>query len=179
MASGNRVNANDQGENVNSTGISNESAEIQTSLKRENARTKSNFTRSRNKLLFLIEKQELPSRGEIQDACNRLDNAMESAMDTMISLSELYMKNKDMENSKKVVLEMEKIAEEFTTAYEAARRCLDSQKEQVAQRATIAHLSPMCQDQISFQKHINGPWKPEARNQTHPSFYACPGYQQL
>ena len=25
-------------------------------------------------------------------------------------------------------------------------------KEQVAQRATIAHLSPMCQGQISFQK---------------------------
>ena len=50
---------------------------------------------------------------------------------------------------------------------------------QVAQRATIAHLSPMCQGQISFQKHINGPWKPEARNRTRPSFYACPGYQQL
>ena len=30
-----------------------------------------------------------------------------------------------------------------------------------------------------FKKHINGPWKQEARNQTHPSFYACPGYQQL
>ena len=44
-------------------------------------------------------------------------------------LPELYMKNKNMENSKKVVLEMEKIEEEFTTAYEAARRCLDSQKE--------------------------------------------------
>ena len=31
---------------------------------------------------------------------------------------------------------------------------------QVAQRATIAHLSPMCQGQISFKKkqqHINGP----------------------
>ena len=50
---------------------------------------------------------------------------------------------------------------------------------QVAQRATIAHLSPMCQGQISFKKHINRPWKPEARNQTRPSFYACPGYQQL
>ena len=50
---------------------------------------------------------------------------------------------------------------------------------QVAQRATIVQLSPMCQGQISFQKHINGPWKPEARNRTRPSFYACPGYQQL
>ena len=35
---------------------------------------------------------------------------------------------------------------------------------QVAQRATTAHLSPMCQGQISFQKI-----------QTHPSFnaYSC------
>ena len=54
-----------------------------------------------------------------------------------------------------------------------------SKLKQVAQRATTAHLSPMCQGQISFQKHINGPWKPEAWNRTRPSFYACPGYQQL
>ena len=27
--------------------------------------------------------------------------------------------------------------------------------------------------------HINGLWKPEAQNRTRPSFYACPGYQQL
>ena len=46
-------------------------------------------------------------------------------MDAMTSLSELYMKHKDMENSKKVVLEMEKIEEQCTTAYEAERRCLD------------------------------------------------------
>ena len=30
-----------------------------------------------------------------------------------------------------------------------------------------------------FKKHLNGPWKPEAWNQTRPSFYAYPGYQQL
>ena len=35
---------------------------------------------------------------------------------------------------------------------------------QVAQRATIAHRSPMCQGQISFKKkYINGPLKPEAQ----------------
>ena len=39
---------------------------------------------------------------------------------------------------------------------------------QVAQRATIAHLSPMCQGQISFQKI-----------QTHPSFNACSCYMKL
>ena len=30
-----------------------------------------------------------------------------------------------------------------------------------------------------LKKHINGPWKPEARNRTRPSFYARPGYQQF
>ena len=30
---------------------------------------------------------------------------------------------------------------------------------------------------LILKKHINGPWKPKARNQTRPSFYACPGYQ--
>ena len=43
-----------------------------------------------------------------------------------------------------------------------------NKKEQVAQRATIAHLSPMCQGQISFQKI-----------QTHPSFNACSCYMKV
>ena len=39
---------------------------------------------------------------------------------------------------------------------------------QVAQRATIAHLSPMCQGQISFKKI-----------RTHPSFNACSCYMKV
>ena len=39
---------------------------------------------------------------------------------------------------------------------------------QVAQRATIAHLSPMCQGQISFQKI-----------RTHPSLNACSCYMKV
>ena len=41
-------------------------------------------------------------------------------------------------------------------------------EKQVAQRATIAHLSPMCQGHISFQKI-----------QTHPSFNACSCYMKV
>ena len=43
-------------------------------MKREKARRKSNFTRIKNKVLFLIEQRELPSQHEIQDACSRMDN---------------------------------------------------------------------------------------------------------
>ena len=41
-------------------------------------------------------------------------------------------------------------------------------RKQVAQRATIAHLSPMCQGQISFRKI-----------QTHPRFNACSCYMKV
>ena len=46
--------------------------------------------------------------------------------------------------------------------------CETALKKQVAQRATIAHLSPMCQGHISFQKI----W-------THPSFNACSCYMKV
>ena len=41
--------------------------------------------------------------------------------------------------------------------------CDEAQLKQVAQRATIAHLSPMCQGQISFQKTYK--WAMETRGQ--------------
>ena len=48
------------------------------------------------------------------------------------------------------------------------RKATTRYKKQVAQRATIAHLSPMCQGQISFKKI-----------QTHPSFNACSCYMKV
>ena len=45
---------------------------------------------------------------------------------------------------------------------------------QVAQRVQYAKVKSHLK-----KKTVNGPWKPEAQNRTLPSFYACPGYQQL
>ena len=41
---------------------------LEAEFKKDKARAKSNFTRSRNKLFLLIEEQELPSRREVRDA---------------------------------------------------------------------------------------------------------------
>ena len=89
-------------------------------MKSEKARAKTNFTRTWNKVLFLIEKQRFPSKREIEDARDRLDSVMDSAMDAMAFLSKLYMKNEDIENRKKNI-EMDTIDKEYTTAYKAAR----------------------------------------------------------
>ena len=72
-------------------------------------------------------------------------------MDAMTSLSDLYMKNKDLENSKKVVLEMEKVEEEFTIAYEAARQCLDSQKQQSSETSETLSIDLLNRMDISDQ----------------------------
>ena len=124
-------------ENENSVGVSNDNSGAETALKRDKARTKSYFTRSKNKLIFLIEKRKLPSHEEIKEACDRLDSALESVMDAMTALSDLYIQSKETKNSKRVVLEMERIEEEFTSTYEAARRFLDTQKKQSSEASEI------------------------------------------
>ena len=169
--------------------------ELETELKKNKARDKTKFTRYRNKMFLLLEEQDLPSRRAVQDACEQMDNCLETAMEVMTSLLDLYIQTKALDKGKKIVIEMEKMEAEFYIAYEVAREYLDSQKEhsssvssdilsidlqrmnipdrsktykQVAQRATIAHLSPMCQGQISFQKI-----------RTHPSFNACSCYMKV
>ena len=56
----------------------------------------------------------------------------------------------------------------LSNLYKYLRCTMWRKKKQVAQRATIAHLSPMCQGQISFQKI-----------QTHSSFNACSCYMKV
>ena len=77
---------------VDTTGTAGDFTDMEKSLKREKARAKSNFTRLKNKALFLTEQQELPSYQDIQDACTRVDSSMESAMVVITNLSELYTK---------------------------------------------------------------------------------------
>lgn len=50
-------------------------------------------------------------------------------MDAITALSDLYLKNKETENSKRDILEMERIEEEFTSTYEAyfSAKCLQHQ----------------------------------------------------
>ena len=58
--------------------------------------------------------------------------------------------------------------QKWRDALYAAIHWMCKNMKQVAQRATIAHLSPMCQGQISF-KNIR----------THPSFNACSCYMKV
>ena len=136
----NGINGDDQGKHVDPAGTAGDFKDMEAELKREKARAKWNFTRAKNKVLFLIEQQEKPGCREIQDACNKMDNTMESAMDVMTNLSELYVKNKEKEKNNKVILEMEKLDDEFAITYAAARQYIYAQKEQSCETSEILSI---------------------------------------
>ena len=98
----NGINGDIRDRHVDTTGTIGDLTDMEASLKKEKARAKSNFTRLKNKVLFLIEQRELPSHQKIQEACSRMDSSMESAMDVMTSLSKLYTKYKEKGKNDKV-----------------------------------------------------------------------------
>ena len=91
--------------------------EKETELKKEKSKSKSSFTLYRYRLLLLVEEQ-CPPRSEVNSACRKMDWYMESSMEVMSQLSDIYIRNKQFDKGAKIVNEMEKLEEEFHSAYE-------------------------------------------------------------
>ena len=100
--------------------------DMETSLKLEKTRAKSNFTRFKNKMLFLVEGDGAGSSREVRDACETLDLKFEITLDVITRLSGLYMGNKDTDKARKVAQESDQLEEDYNTAYDAARHYLRS-----------------------------------------------------
>ena len=66
-SSDNIIGTDERGNNIEGTVTTIEYSDIETALKKEKVREKSNFTRAKNKILSLIEGEELPSRRAVQD----------------------------------------------------------------------------------------------------------------
>ena len=129
MASGERNNGDDQpGVIGNTGGTVSDFTDKEAALKLEKSRAKSNFTRIKNKLLFLVESEDVGTSREVHEACNKLDNCLEEALDVMARLSGLYSKNKEKEKGLKVALESDKLEEDYYSTYDIARHYLRSLK---------------------------------------------------
>ena len=104
-------------------------AEMETEFKKDKARAKSNFTRSRNKLLILFELEDMPSRKEVRNAFHSMDTCWKIVMGVLSNFSDLYTKYNELQKSRLVVKQMEKIEGDFYTTSEAAREYLDARKD--------------------------------------------------
>ena len=90
-------------------------------LKREKTRAKTDFTKCRRCLLVLIQSEEVPV-AEIKQAYEVLDEALDSAMNIMVRLSEIYLANRDR---LKYGEEIEKIKTEYSEAQNHAQVAYD------------------------------------------------------
>lgn len=86
-------------------------AKLEMEFKKEKCRTKSNFTRSKNKLLLLIEDEEVFNRRDIHAACKQMDSCMEIVLEVLLNFSNFYLDHNELQKSQKIVGEMEKIEE--------------------------------------------------------------------
>ena len=72
-------------------------------------------------------------------------------MDAMTKLSELYTTYREKGKNNKVVLEMEKLDDELSTTYAAARQYIDAQKESSSDTSEIFSVDLLNQMNISDQ----------------------------
>ena len=79
----------------------------ETALKMEKSKSKSSFTFYRKRLLLLIEEQGF-ARSDVSSACRKMDSYMESSMEEMSQLSDIYIRNKQFDKGAIIVNEMEK-----------------------------------------------------------------------
>ena len=108
-------------------------------LRQEKARTKTLFTKARRRLLVLIQEKDVTVEA-IQDACEALDGALETVMDTMMSLTDKYKETRDRESNSKLCQEIEKLEVEYSTAQYQSQEVLVEIKEIANLNKFVRHL---------------------------------------
>ena len=106
-----------------------DTARQEAEYKKDKARAKSNFSRSKNKLMALLEETEQPSRREVLDARRKMDSCSEIAKDILISFAEFYIRMDEIQKSMRVSNELEILAEEHSSAREEVKDYLASREE--------------------------------------------------
>lgn len=123
------MNSSDNGIVVGDSGNKLDVTQLENQFKKDKCRTKSNFTRSRNNLLLLVEEQDMPSRRAVKEACRKMDSCLELVMEVLTNFSDFYTRNGEVQKDKILIREMEKIEKDYYTAYEAAQEYLNSRKD--------------------------------------------------
>ena len=77
-------------------------------LRHEKARTKTLFTKARHRLLVIIQEKDVTAE-TIQDACETLDGTLETAMDTMMNLTDKYKETGERDSNSELCQEIESL----------------------------------------------------------------------
>ncbi|CAC5421527.1 unnamed protein product [Mytilus coruscus] len=117
-----------------------ESLQLEDLKKKEKAKAKSAFTKTRHSLLQILE-EDFPDREEIKVFQEKLINAEEKAMDIMGNIYDEYKLKNDILNVKKTTKETEKMEEEFTDAENECRDYLIESKVGSSVSSSVSRIS--------------------------------------
>ena len=89
-------------------------------LEEKKTSAKSSFTRARHKFEELLN-EDLPSRREVKEYQNKIDEQLQQVMILLTELSVLYEQSKNLDGQNRVVDEMEKIDTEYSNIMDQAK----------------------------------------------------------
>ena len=95
-------------------------------LKYRKARTKTAFTKTRNKLLNLLDDEECPNRRQIRDLQRELSDKQEEAVTIIDALAEEYSGRADKIALRKTTEELEKLEAEYRDTLNRVQTYLDN-----------------------------------------------------
>ena len=116
-------------------------------LKRKKTQAKAACTRTRAKLMALMD-SDLPSRRQIREASQKIDDAQQVALEIMGEIADEFKSYNNLRNVQKVIGEMEDIEEIITEVTERAQAYLYSRRDGASSIATTN----------SFGRNINNNW---------------------
>ena len=116
-------------------------------LKRKKTQAKAACTRTRAKLMALMD-SDLPSRTQIREASQKIDDAQQVALEIMGEIADEFKSYNNLRNVQKVIGEMENIEEIITEVTERAQAYLHSRRDGASSITTTN----------SFGRNINNNW---------------------
>ena len=100
--------------------IDTKESQKETRLMKCKVKAVSNFALARNRLIHLLDEQDLPCRNDVKSACQNLDLSLETSMEVLDKLTELSIDNKQLAKAMEIVNQMENLLGEYSSAYDAA-----------------------------------------------------------
>jgi len=120
-------------------------------LKQEKVRLKTAFTRTRRRLLVLLQQADVTVE-QIDDVSEQLNMSMEETMEAMARLSTKYKIEKDSKNNEKLSSEIEQIEVEFTDAQNHVQKVCDELRDRVVYSKFVEALNR--QQPLSVDKSV-------------------------
>ena len=129
-------------------------------LKYRKARVKTAFTKTRNRLLNLLDKEECPDRKLIKDTRRKLSDKQEEALQVIDALAFEYSRRSDKNALSKITVQIEKLETEFSDAQNRVQVYLDNTLDDSASFKSQNSAKEVERDRVEFGTDLS-------RNRAH------------